>query len=200
MTGPVACMTRHITDTPGGYPQIFSGPLPGGDSAWGSVQVQKLANDTPGEGCTILDMRATFRGALLALSLIAVGGCTAEGVQGPTEAPTASVSPEVQKVLDAVHSPAAERLRGAADMFAEEGCSSSLETPGCILATSQLAEESGKLRSELEELLPVPAEVEAKASKLLEALVFVGVWADPESDPEHVQQTVDMLNEALAAW
>lgn len=145
-------------------------------------------------------MRATFRGALAALALIAVGGCTEQGVQTPTEAPTASVSAEVQEVLDVINSSTGERLRGAVSLFREEGCSRSLETPGCILATNELAKESQQMQSELKQLLPVPAEIDGKVYKTFEGLIFVHEWAKLDSDPDHLRQAVDMLDRALRAW
>lgn len=152
-------------------------------------------------------MRATFRGALAALSLMALGGCAGTGVQPLTEPSTASAGPEVQAVLEIVHSDDGRQLMAAADQYDRDRCAVHLqrwqETPErseCLRVQARLADLSGRLEDQMKWLRDVPAGIDEEVRRTTEALTGVRVLAQPGKDPELLTLSLGILRGAWGAW
>lgn len=152
-------------------------------------------------------MRAAILGALGALAAIALSGCAAEGVQSPTEAHSASVSPDIRKVADiVVGSDTDRRLQEVGARFEDKHCEVHLrrqdatsEWAECFQANREIGSYAGKLYDSLSWARPWPAAVEDVGEGTVEALKGL-MAASKSTDPQQMKLSLAIYRGAVESW
>lgn len=129
-------------------------------------------------------MRATIGGALLALSAIALSGCTAEGVQpvtGPST-PSASVvsiaSPTSTGTAASVINRRGDDLIEVIQRYKDQGCAYGRTGTTCSQDQARIHRISDIMRAELEAVKPWAPAVEALAKRTQSRLAAVSRMTD----------------------
>lgn len=152
-------------------------------------------------------MRATFKGALAALAAAALAGCSQTGAQSPTEAHSASLSPEMQQLVGVMTSDTRAKLLAAADKFDQDYCevhirrnNATPEWSACLDTRNSLASLAGRLESDLTMRQAPPAEVDELVTDTVHALQGVRATAKNGTDPKLLTLSLQILRGTVQGW
>ena len=152
-------------------------------------------------------MRATFKGALAALAAVALAGCSQTGAQSPTEAPSASLSPEVRQLVGVMTSETRAKLLAAAEKFDADHCEVHIQrnnaTPewsACLDTRNDLAGLAGRLEDDLTMRQAPPAELDDLVTRTSHALQGVRATAKNGTDPKLLTLSLQILRGNVQEW
>lgn len=149
-------------------------------------------------------MRATIGGALLALTAIALGGCTTEGVRPVTGPSTATVSLATPTSVSTAAAAVARRkddLIEVIERFKDQGCAYGRTGTSCSSDRSKIKRLVDTMRSDLDNAAPWAATVESLAKRTSSRLAAVSMMtADMKPAGAMLDTELTALVQDLESW
>lgn len=149
-------------------------------------------------------MRATFGGALLALAAIALGGCTAQGVQpvtGPSTATVSLASPTSVSTATEAVGRRKDDLVEAIERFKDQGCAYQRTGTSCSQDRDTIKRLVDMMRSDLDNATPWAAEVTSLARRTYSRLTAVSRLAEDKTHSSSMLDTeLTALVQDLKSW
>lgn len=149
-------------------------------------------------------MRATRKGALAALTIMALTGCAAEGGQSPTAPPTASASVAPTATTSQAAAAIARnkpQLLEAMQRFQDQDCAYFPAGATCAADRAAIARLADAMQKDLDRTAPWAAEVEDLADKTASRLAAVAILAeDPKRPANMIDTELTLLTRDLQSW